>query len=634
MRVSQAPTIFDSFNARALKPSEVASTFVPPQQYKQLIKRRHSIIVGPRGSGKTTLLKMLQQPALEAWGHAQADTYRTHINYTGVFVATDVSWGAQIEALGEGKLDKESHKRLSIAVFTTHILRSLIISMLHRIAPITDKILYPFRRVDLSNKDEARLVKALCEAWKIKPEILSLLSLKQALSIRLLNIREIANREAYLDESGRPARLGDVVFLDTHFVDALQVATDYFNDLINDEDGQWALLFDELELAPQWIQDELLRSLRSTDSKFLFKLAMSPFSYSARLMEMESGLSPAPDQDFEQIPLWYVEKNQSYKFGQDLWYSMLKERGIESKSPKDVLGPSVFETYYEEWAETGSAYTPDSKLSNRFVTLSINDASFRHYLSEKKIDPHKLHLVPKSQMDSIVRKISPLIAVREYYRAPDRDRVRNITRRTRKSAALYAGAESLFAITEGNPRWFIAVVGRLLDRWQNHSVGIKRGAQAYEMKKAAQRFSAMLRTIPVPSSSGAVVGKRGLLSLIEAIGKFFHNQVVVEDFIAEPPTTFSVDPNTNEDILILLGQALNAGAIVYVPDDNSQLILPSLRSKRFRLSYLLAPLYGLPLRLGVQTSLARILKSSDTLKDSIAQLLFEEEFDAEGDEDE
>ena len=62
-------------------------------------------------------------------------------------------------------------------------------------------------------------------------------------------------------------------------------------------------------------------------------------------------------------------------------------------------------------------------------------------------------------------------------------------------------------------------------------------------------------------------------------------------------------------MLKVLGQALNASAIVYVPDDNGQLILQSLRDKRFRVSYLLAPIYAIPIRLGPYVNLSSILSA-------------------------
>jgi hypothetical protein len=231
------------------------------------------------------------------------------------------------------------------------------------------------------------------------------------------------------------------------------------------------------------------------------------------------------------------------------------------------LGASHFEASFEQSNEPGSPYAPNSRISQRFISLSVHDKSFREFLNEKSIDPHRLHLLGQTEMDSIVRKIAPLVILREYYRAPDQeaDTIRKMTR-SRKTAGLYTGAESLFAVSEGNPRWFIAIVGRLLDRWQATSTKIQQGAQASEMLSGSQRFSAMLRTIPA-STDGCTWRKRGLLSLIDAIAKFFHAQAVLKEFTAEPPASFIVDSHIADDILAMLGQALNAGAIVYVPDN-------------------------------------------------------------------
>jgi hypothetical protein len=96
----------------------------------------------------------------------------------------------------------------------------------------------------------------------------------------------------------------------------------------------------------------------------------------------------------------------------------------------------------------------------------------------------------------------------------------------------------------------------------------------------------------------------------------------MNSFIAEPSLTFTVDPNTTDDMLYMLEQALNAGAVVYIPEEESELILSSLKSKRFRISYLLAPLYGLPLRLGEQVSLSTILRASTDMDFDLSELPF------------
>src|SRR5689334_745073 len=130
--MAQLPTIFESFNARALSPGQVAATFVPSRQFEQLRRRCHTVILGPRGSGKTTLLKMLQIPALESWAHPEAAQVTAQVDFTGVFVATDISWSEQLSALGHGKLEPATQTLLANASFTTHVLRSVVVSFQQR----------------------------------------------------------------------------------------------------------------------------------------------------------------------------------------------------------------------------------------------------------------------------------------------------------------------------------------------------------------------------------------------------------------------------------------------------------------------------------------------------------------------
>ena len=103
-----------------------------------------------------------------------------------------------------------------------------------------------------------------------------------------------------------------------------------------------------------------------------------------------------------------------------------------------------------------------------------------------------------------------------------------------------------------------------------------------------------------------------MLQLVRKIALYMYQQAVVQPFRPEPPGSFIVDSNTPDYLLSTLGQALNAGAIVYVPDDDGQLILTSLRGKRFRPSYLLAPLYRFPIRLGASVSLNSIMRWEGT----------------------
>jgi energy-coupling factor transporter ATP-binding protein EcfA2 len=616
MSAQSVHTIFESFNARALEPAQVAKTFVPSRNFDDLLKRRHTLIVGPRGSGKTTLLKMLQQPALRAWNHPSAEEYRSQVTFTGVFVPTDISWSVQVASLGEGTLDEQTRRLLSVATFTTHTLRSLVIALENRTFRNAHKV-GVLGEVVMDDEVEALLASKIATSWQMSGTIRSLVALRWALGDRLREIFSVASKEILLGENGRSWRLAAIPYLHLHFLAASGRAIELFEDLAQIQIGKWAFLFDELELAPKWIQRELGSSLRSTDSRFLFKLALNPFTENDSLLrtavEDERGsFRPAPsaDQDFDQIALWYVSKAKAFEFCTELWYEMLHQRQLPQKTPEKVFGESYFGTSPGNWRQV---YRKGSRVAQRFSELALKDPTFARYLNRKNVNPDLLDELTDIKRAATVRKIAPVVAVREFYRRQEVLNTPTGALRSRKTAVLYSGAESLFALTEGNPRWFIGIVERLLDDLQaSKEKKIQPSWQSEQARGAAERFQAMLSTIPVPKPG---TGKRpiGVLACVEQIATFLHEKVVRGPFQSDPPGTFIVDGAVPDAILGSLGRAINAGAIVYVPDAGPLVIqsLPEIRGKRFRVSYLLAPIYGLPLRLGKAIALSSILTSVD-----------------------
>ncbi len=604
--MTQVPSIFESFNARALTPAQVAETFVPSEQFRKLAKRRHTVVLGPRGSGKTTLLKMLQPAALELWRHPDADEVRATVDFTGVFIATDIAWGEQLQSLGAGKIHPQIQKIFSIATFTTHVFRCLVNTFISR-KLVEQSASTPYRRVKIDLSAERVIASGLCKEWHLTDIVPSFLAVRHALSARLSRIKELVARELILGDNGRDARLLETGFLFLDFVQGCTNGIELFDDALGQGETRWALMFDELELAPEWISNLLVRSIRSTDQRLLFKLALNPFTSTST--QLESPTSPAPGQDFDQIALWYAEKRDSYSFCSQLFAQLLEKRGLVLKEPRKILGNSYFETTGEEWRDFGNAYAPGSKIATRFKKLYEIDRSFRDYLDGRGLHPDRLHQLAPNQRASDLRKIAPIVAVREFFRSADWHEARA---RSRKRASLYAGAESIFAISEGNPRWFIAIVEDLLDGWGSKRDRIPESVQADELQKAAERFAAMLKTIPTESET-----TESVFRIVRSVARYFNRQVVREDFRPEPPGTFRVDDKCSEEIVGILGQALNAGAIVYVPDEDGQLSFTSLRHKRFRVSYLIAPLYGIPIRLGPVVNLSSILgkRASPSLPD-------------------
>jgi hypothetical protein len=316
-----------------------------------------------------------------------------------------------------------------------------------------------------------------------------------------------------------------------------------------------------------------------------------------------------PGQDYQPIELWYSRKEEGYKFSESLLRSMLEDAGVGPISADAIFGHSYFDTGDYEKGEQISAYRPGTTLHRRFQSLARKDSSFSKYLSTYGIQLDTMHLLKENERASIIRKGTSAVAVRENYRAP-LELLRAPTRqeRSRKTPILYTGSQSVFAIIEENPRWFIGIVGPMLRAYKTTSGKVPRNVQANTITTSTNRFRALLRTIPYkpPNSSSS----RGLLTLLDNIGETFHQGLVGGQFNPDPPLSFIVDSDTPPETVEALGRALNAGAIILASEHGGDALLSSLRDKRFRLSYMLAPGYGIPLTLGRPLALSKVLARS------------------------
>ncbi len=622
-----APSVFESFNARNLDPTQVAQRFIPPRQFDELILRNHSIVVGPRGSGKTTLLKMLQLPALASWKHADADSFRKKIDFTGVFVAADISWGAQLTALGEARLPEDLRTVLGFSAFTTHMLSALVRAMKEAMSPTIAEVPSLARLyVNLDRETIAGLVRSLAKQWELALELPTFLALQTALQARLSRIAQIANQLALADAREIDPSATETSFLYLDALSAVSFGVEQFNTYADQPYRKWALLFDELEIAPQAIRQALLRALRSTNSNLLFKLSLSPYHQDAGLLN--TAIAAMPAQDYQPIELWYARKEQGFQFSRALLEAMIVDAGCPDVTPEDIFGTASIGMRDDAPNVNLSAYRPGTELHKRYKRLAIKDPSFAKYISDNQVDLDRMHELPSAQRASIIRKVTSIVMVRDAYRS-EAQTIGGGERlgRSRKNANVYYGVDALLAIVEGNPRWLIGLMAPMIRRFIEDGQRVDRSIQAIAISTAANRFRALLRTIPyVPDGTSSFRQKpaasRGLLTLLDTLGTRFRRHIIIDEFSSDPVLSFIVDARISDSLLLALGSALNAGAIILVPDSGAEAIASSIRGKRFRLSYMLATSYDLPLLLGREGSLLRLL--TDDHEDSAP--LFHEGF--------
>jgi hypothetical protein len=576
--------LFETLNAKKLSNAEIAASFVVPAQYDQLVGTDHAYLIGPRGSGKTTLLRMLQGQSLVGWDHPRADHYRSRIRYSSVFLPADRLWESQL-----------ADSRVGVAAFTTQMLYALVETMLYRLGDTEEgPVLHPAKLRHLS---EVELVAECAEAWALRLRSPSLRGLLGALDLRLHSIA------SFIESESSPGSIQSESWLSLPTIYSFQFGIRAFNRHAGQPDHRWALLLDEMELAPPHVHQQLRQSLRGGERSHILKLSFSPFDRYISSREQDAG-EAYPDNDFKAIYLWYGSRIGSRKFTRGLWHRMMSETFSAAKSPNAVLGQSEIDVSGATWRAQG--YRRNSKQMKLLTQMKRQDYAFRDYLVHKRIDLRTIDTMSYDEKSATIRKVYPLLVFRD---AVLRFEGGVGKRRQRKKVTeCFTGADAVSAALEGNPRWVKAVFSKLLSAYDGAKV--RPGFQYDTLKESAERFEALLRILPSASQDG-----RTVLDLINDIAAYFSARAF-GIFSPEPPAVFRVDDQVSDGIIETLTIALSAGAVVHLRGRHSPVVLNDLRGERFRIAYLLAIRDGreIPMRLSKTTNLSSILTWCETQK--------------------
>ncbi|MFY3977187.1 hypothetical protein ACOTHX_13405 [Achromobacter xylosoxidans] len=596
-----ASPFFGAYNARHINAEQVAKQFVPSEKFWELSAQRNSLLIGPRGSGKTHLLKMMQPKALAAWGGEDANLARSKIGYWGVFIPADINWKTQVENKARA-LSVEQQGQFSNAIFLSHFREAFVTCLLQltRDRPTTD-FGADSTSVELNREKEVGLCVALAEAWELQLRVPSLDGLKLALVEELVRVGALVSLEHLSPYMSRLTEM-DVLSAAREIAEHFSSATGIYS-------AQWALCFDELEIAPKCIQESLFQYLRSTDQRFLFKLAISPSNDASTLLNKEATASAG--NDYDAIPLWFVDQVERERFCSRLWEKLVANTSASTISPQALLQRSRFQFANEHSSFGRRRYSEESPWTKDFEYLDRIDKSFSEYLRLREIDPSSLEKVSRAKMDSVVRKIAPLVGFRSAYLTGGKgDSIGIPARRPLKGppADVFSGWDAVCTATEGNPRWFSGIASKLILKWSQSTSGraLTREQQTQELVAAAKKFLAWINAIPLEDNKDRN-SQLSLHEFISALGRYFEQEVLGRVFKADPVASFVVDESTPLEVQRLVLIALNIGAIVIVDDENVNFTAASPIGRRFRLVHLLAPHFNLPMRKGKNRQLSAIL---------------------------
>jgi hypothetical protein len=386
-------------------------------------------------------------------------------------------------------------------------------------------------------------------------------------------------------------------YLGLPVIECVDKALKAFDDEIGQRDGIWALLLDELEVAPASLQNDILTAMRAGSPKLIYKVALAPCGRHT-IFQLKTETPPTQRHDFRQVLLWYVDKSEAGSFCENVFTARTADHPLLSqKSPKEVFGESAFSIVDDNETDGHYPYEQD------FVSLNLKDPTFQEFLTRKQINPASLDPSPSAPNGNTIRKVAPLVAFRNAYRGFDEGKKRG----RKPFNAAYTGWAAITAISEGNPRWLLTLLTGIFAEVRSiQDLPVAHSKQQHHAMVTSGTFAEVLRTVATQQLD-CIQTTIPVMQLLTKIGAYFHDRLVTDDFVEDPPMSFEVGNDVNEDIENSLRIAVNHGAIICYQQPDGLGGFGTLKNKRFRLSYTLSPSLKLPIRKSKSIKLTTIL---------------------------
>jgi energy-coupling factor transporter ATP-binding protein EcfA2 len=583
-----------AFNARYMTYKEIAKSFIVSEHFDVISRNEHTILTGARGCGKTTLLKMLHPKALSEWISPEAKHFKENIPFFGIYIPADRQWISQLDAFKKNFSDQSE---IVESVFRGVVNANILISTCDTFSTLIELN-------QCENSFEIDLSLKLIEHWKMP------LPLPPNLYDIIIKLRVMVNEfNNIIGRKKSDIELPDICYSD--FVDLVSISIDCFESINKKYSNpihiksKWALCFDELEITPEFLQKNIIgQNLRSRNQKIIFKLTSTPGLI--EIFDQTNKQSPSELDDYTKLKLWvfdnrsqkdwrvFCEKymstilNEYYKKSIDLNILLGEHNYLEGlKSEETILFSKSKSKENSEFDEGGIMWYVMKLLQNF-------DKSFYDYLIRKNIDPLNPIASDRNKASSVHRKIKPIVLFRYYFTEESPRKGKNKKLRSRNINSFCHGKDFIFDIADGNPRAFANLVNDFISQVQFTNSGILKKIPISQQARIIELFSknyAFLRIRNYPRNE--IKNSDQLLwQLIDKIGKYFFNKLVLEDFNADPFILFYVDPKDNK-MKSFIEIALESGAILKIEDE-----IPRVGIKRnidvFRLSYSLYPKYRLP----------------------------------------
>lgn len=532
-----------TFNSRYLTYSEIAQEFVLTKNFKELLKPCHSILLGTRGCGKTTMLKMLHPSAVREYQKIHSEF---SLDFYGVYIPADRQWSLILEQLDKETEHIKFYEKVSHSLVNVNILLAFMDTL---------KTLFDDGSFDATVK--MQYLSSLVTLWKLGKNIPPIIDIVR-LNLKGMII-DIKNAISDSDFS--------FVFpyvCKSNFEDTIALAVELFNSLFEDSCKKWALCFDEMEIAPEWLQRKIVNGcLRSIDQTLLFKITATPDWKVCN----NNHKSPTQGNDFEFIKCW------NYDYSSTMEWRIFCDSIIESQ---------VLSKYGITQDEFMSLLSDPKKheLNFFFHELPKVDKGFYEVFQRENYDEKNGVIEIKNWIQRKKKYRYPVLFCRYSW----------LTQKRQFGVPfenVYLGDWLLYKMADGNPRVFCNILGDI--------VLCLLSSKGKLMPKLPA-----LRDIVTDYSKHYYEGASFLLEeyktefgifsfeeLINQIGRFFQNELLSVNYNPSPITMFTLSKSSS--LQSFIKKALEQGVIVKVEDQMIQ--TTEANDGIYRLSYMLYPYF-------------------------------------------
>lgn len=582
-----------AYNARNSNPKQIARSFVKPSDFEKILDFQSKVLVGPRGIGKTTILKLLTPSGLHQL-RKRSEFSDLTLDHVPLYIPADTLWKGEasafenMQSLGRSNIQPETIRFIQNALFVDYCLYEIIASIqdASEVACEYDSEI-PDWCIRIPPETEARICEECAGFWELPSRPKSFLGLRLAL------LKRQNRRSALINSLDDPdfSRLASEQHLD------LFIMLQGFFTIMEDLTGanKWALHFDEMEIAPQFILASIYERLRSFDRRAVIKFSLFP--YIDFVKESENGrTSPREGHDFETITLSGKFKNENYHFASELVGKICEGQGILEVDFIQYVNSAADQSTLD-FDKNGKR---KRKYQSIFRSLSKKDPSFRQHLSDSEIDIDQIPNYTERDKSPSVRKLGGVCEFRNHYLREFVDG--NGRKLSRKSYHYFNNFDQLLKLTEQNPRAVHFYCDDIIKCMTDGKPS--QGAMKDVIKKNVNRFRALVATQSVPFDP--INNKMShVLDVVDNFGESLYSKLITSAFSPEPQLAFKVAQSMDDYSLKILGIAVNSGAII-LDESNQRGLHLDLHELRFRISYQLSPWYPLPTQTGSERKISHL----------------------------